>query len=264
VWTAANVTFRTTQGKTIPASTFYPFLVNSAQLPIEAVEPGTAGNVARGEIRYVANRRLRVSNDEPIAGGDEKQIPQVAAADYTAASVRLDQSIDAAVRGRLESWRATLPPDKRLDDHVSTRALSRTTSAEVVGKETDSFKLAASVEVTAFTVPYDEPRSSVVRELTPTLPAGHELVPESVTVEVSSVRFTSDGLIWHVRANAKHRPRLDEGALQLALAGQDRSVAADLLRERGMKLMEVRASPSWWPRLPLLPLRIAVRDAKGS
>ncbi|OLC56909.1 MAG: hypothetical protein AUH85_04565 [Chloroflexi bacterium 13_1_40CM_4_68_4] len=264
VWTASNVMFRTTQAKTIPPSTLFPFFVNEVQIPIEAVEAGTAGNVGRGEIRNVADRRLRVFNDQPTAGGEEKSFPVVMPVDYTAASTKLDRGIDAALRDQLGVWSAALPEDKRMEDHYATRTLSRTTSADVVGKEVDAFRLTASVEVSAFAVPRDEPRASAVRELARGVPAEHELVPESITVDTTSVKLAADGLTWHVVARGMQRAHLDEGALQLALAGQDRSSAASLLKDRGMKLLELSASPSWWPRLPVLPLRIGVRLAAGS
>ena len=264
VWTSANVTFRTTQARSIPPSTFFPFLVNEAQIPIEAVEAGPAGNVARGEIRNVADKRLRVTNDQATGGGDEKKIALVAAADYAGAAAKLDQAVDARVRDQLAAWKASLSDGRRLEEHYTTKTLSRTQSADVVGKEVPNFTLSTTVELTAYGVPQREPIASAVRELASLVPPEHELVPESVRIEIPTVRFTADGLIWHVVASAKHRRRVDEGALQLALAGQDRSAAAKLLEPQGMKLVELRAFPSWWPRLPLLPLRIDVRSAAGS
>ena len=264
IWTTANVMFRTTQAKSIAPSTFFPFLVNEAQIPIEAVEAGAAGNVVRGEIRNVADRRVRVTNDQPTAGGDEKQIALATVGDYSAASANLDQAIDGAIRAQLASWRQSLPEGRRLEDHYTTKTILRTASADVVGKEADSFRLSATIELTAYGVPSGEPRTTAALELTRLVPAEHELVPDTLRIDIPSVRFTTDGLTWHVLASGKHRPRLDEGALQLALVGQDRAAAAKLLEPRGMKLVELRAFPNWWPRLPLLPVRIDVRSAAGS
>jgi hypothetical protein len=142
--------------------------------------------------------------------------------------------------------------------------LSRTASGDVVGKDLDAFKVTATVELTGYIVSAAEPQTTAVRELMRKLPPEHELVAETLQLEIPSVRFNSDGLTWHVLVSGRHRPRLDEGSLQLALVGADRAAVADLLRIRGMKLVEVRASPSWWPRLPLLPLRIDVHAPQGS
>ncbi|TMD59005.1 MAG: hypothetical protein E6I87_10615 [Chloroflexi bacterium] len=264
VWTASNVMFRTTQAKTIPPSTLFPFFVNEVQIPIVAVEAGTGGNVGRGEIRSVADKRLRVFNDQSTAGGTEQSFAVVMPSDYSAASTKLDQAVEAAVRDQLRVWAAALPADKRLEEHYATRTLSRTGSADVLGKEVDTFRLTASAELSAFAVPHDEPRASAVRELARGLPAEHELVTESIAVDVTSVKLAADGLTWHLVARGMQRAHLDEGSLQLALAGQDRAAAASLLKARGMKLVELSASPSWWPRLPVLPLRIDVRSPAGS
>jgi hypothetical protein len=264
VWTTSNVAFRTTQAKSIPASTFFPFFVNEAQIPIEAVDEGAKGNVARGEIRNVADRRLRVTNDAPTAGGDEKTTALVSAGDFSAASVKLDQAIDRAINVQLAQWGAAVPDGRRLEDHYATKTISRTAATDVVGKDGASFHLAAIVDLTGYLVPANEPQASAVRELSSHIPAEHEVVPESLHIEIPSVRFTSDGLIWHVLVSGAHRRRVDQGALQLALAGQDRSAAAKLLEPLGMKLVGLQAFPSWWPRLPFLPLRIDVRDASGA
>lgn len=260
VWTSSNMRFQTTQAKRLAPSTLFPFFASEVVISIEAVEPGPAGNVGRGSITNVADRRVRVTNEQPTSGGAEKKVPVIVAADYAAASAKLDQAIDAAIRAQLAAWAASLSDERRLEEHYATEAVSRTASGDVVGKELDTFKVAASIQLTAFAVPIAEPNATAVRELTRLLPAEHELVPESLKIEVPSVRLAANGVTWHVKASARHRPRVDEGVLQLALAGQDRATAAKLLEPRGMKLVELRASPSWWPRLPLLPLRIDVRS----
>ncbi len=37
------------------------------------------------------------------------------------------------------------------------------------------------------------------------------------------------------------------------------AAATPPLERRGLRVLAVRAFPSWWPRLPLLPLRIDIR-----
>ena len=71
--------------------------MNEVQIPIVAVEAGTGGNVGRGEIRSVADKRLRVFNDQSTAGGTEQSFAVVMPSDYSAASTKLDQAVEANV-----------------------------------------------------------------------------------------------------------------------------------------------------------------------
>jgi hypothetical protein len=265
VWTDGRVMFRTTAARTLSASTLFPFFVSDVLVPIEAVEEGAGGNVPRGAISNVGDRRrVLVTNDQATTGGEERTVPVVTQADYAAASAQLDRAIDTAVRRQLDAWSGSVGEGERLEERYAARTLARTAAADVVDKEVDAFKLSATVELTAFAIAAAEPRAAIVRELSRLVPAEHELVPDSIRWEVGETSVGTEGVTWRVTASARHRPRLDEGALQLVLAGADRSSAASLLAPRGMKLVELRASPPWWPRLPLLPLRIHVRSDAGS
>ena len=260
VSTSSNVQFRTTQAKMIPPSAFFPFFISEAQIPIEAVEPGTGGNVARGAITRTSDPRLRVTNDQPTTGGDEKRIPVVQTADYAAALSRLDQSLDSAAREQLRAWMALPPAGLRVEEQFALRTLSRTQASDVVGKELDSFQLSATAEVSAYAVAPDEPRATAVRRLIETTKSGYDLVADAVTIEVTSIDVGTDGLVWRVRARAAQRPHFDENALRWALVGQEPAAAAPLLAQRGLRVIEVRSFPSWWPRLPFFPLRIDIHS----
>jgi len=87
-------------------------------------------------------------------------------------------------------------------------------------------------------------------------------VPSAIDIETTATTVTDDGVTWRITARASERPRVDGGSVQAALAGQDRATAARVLEGRGILLRELRMSPSWWPRLPLVPLRIEVRSAE--
>jgi len=43
-----------------------------------------------------------------------------------------------------------------------------------------------------------------------------------------------------------------------ALAGRTPAEAREVLEAQGLRVTDLRISPSWWPRMPLLDARIAV------
>jgi hypothetical protein len=63
---------------------------------------------------------------------------------------------------------------------------------------------------------------------------------------------------WQLRAERELIPVMAESALAMAVRGRSIDVAQEILQS-GLPLAqppEIRAFPSWWPRLPFLPFRI--------
>ena len=111
-------------------------------------------------------------------------------------------------------------------------------------------------------MPEEEPRATALLRLGEALKSEHELVPSTIDIATTGTTVADDGVTWRMIARASERPRVDGGSVQAALAGQDRADAARVLESRGILLRELMMSPSWWPRLPLVPLRIDVRSAE--
>jgi hypothetical protein len=260
VWTEQNVRFTTTQTKTVPASIIVPFLVSAVLIPIEAEQAGKGGNVSRDTITNAEEKRVLVTNPDPTSGGDERRIPIVRQEDYAAAATRLEDALNAAAQERLGRWKQEPPSEMRVEDAVARTDATRTPLAtEIVGREVATFELQGTARARAYAVPAAEPRQTALRELAEATQDGYALLADSAALEVAPA-ITGDGITWRVTARGTQRPRLDEWSLRLALWGADRARVEALLAERDLTLVSLRSHPEWWPRLPVLPLRIAVRE----
>ena len=79
------------------------------------------------------------------------------------------------------------------------------------------------------------------------------------TAQYGAVATVADnGVTWRITASGSQSPQLDPARVQAAVAGRTVPEAIALLRTQGLQVTEVRLSPSWWPRLPLLGAHIAV------
>jgi hypothetical protein len=80
-----------------------------------------------------------------------------------------------------------------------------------------------------------------------------ELVPGSLRVDLAAERAAHQA-----RVGARSRASVDFGSLSALVAGRSQAEAADLLAA-ALDLAappRFRLWPEWWPRLPLLPLRV--------
>jgi hypothetical protein len=264
VWTERNVRFRTTKAVTIPASSFAPFFFADVFAPLEAEQAGTAGNVARGTITRIGDKRVEATNLDPTSGGNERKIPIVTESDYAAASAKLDEALAVVAREQLVRWKQSPPDGMRVEEAVAASLLTRVPAApEIVGREVATFDVNATGQARAYAVPSTEPRAAALRELAQRVHENYEVVDESVALQ-SKPAIADGGLTWQISASGSQRPRFDTWSLRLVLWAKDRQDAEALLAERGLRVVAMRASPDWWPRLPLVPLRIEVREASAT
>ena len=67
-----------------------------------------------------------------------------------------------------------------------------------------------------------------------------------------------NGVTWKITASGAQSPQLDSVRIRGALAGRTPAEVRELLSAEGLRLTDLRISPEWWPRMPLLDARIAV------
>jgi hypothetical protein len=79
------------------------------------------------------------------------------------------------------------------------------------------------------------------------------------TAQFNAVATVADnGVSWKITASGTQSPQLDSVRIRSALAGRTRAEVNELLTAQGLRVTDLRISPDWWPRMPLLDARIAV------
>jgi hypothetical protein len=259
VQTADRVQFATTETKTLPKSIiFIATIFGEVDIPVEAVVGGPSGNVAASRIVVSNSDKYRVTNPAPTTGGDTKKIPIVMAEDYTVATVKgnVDRALADEANNQKLRWKSQLAGDAVV--WVGTASLtSQGGLSEVVGKEVATFDVPVTATVQGFAVAGDQPTKAALERYRTMASAGNVL--DERTAQFNAVATVADnGVTWKITASGTQSPQLDSARVRGALAGRTPAEVRELLSAQGLRLTDLRISPSWWPRMPLLDARIAV------
>lgn len=257
-----RIQFATTETKTLPRSIIIGITLISGQVDIgiTAVVGGPSGNVGANRI-VVSNRSLyAVTNPLPTTGGDTKKIPVVKAEDYTAATAKanVDRVLADAANDQKLRWKSQLTGDAVI--YVGTPSLSsQGPLADVVGREVATFDIPISATVQGFAVAGSEPARTAIERYRAMSSEGNVLDERSAQFDgITTPTVADNGVTWKLVATGQQSVRLTKEQVSRAVAGRGVGEARDLLQGQGLRVTELRVSPSWWPRMPLLDARITV------
>ena len=259
--TSDRIQFVTTEAKTLPKSFITVPLIlipGEADIGVEAVVGGPTGNVGANRIVVSNNPNFKVSNPAPTTGGETKKIPVVKAEDYTAATVKgnVDRALADAANDQKTKWSAQLSGSGVV--WVGTPSLtSQGSLSDVVGKEVATFDVPVTATVQGFAAGADQPTKAAVERYRTMTSPGYVL--DERTAQFNAVATVADnGVTWKITASGSQSPKYDAAQVRGALAGRTPAEARATLEAQGLHVTDLRVSPSWWPRMPVLDARITV------
>lgn len=265
---AGEIDFETTEEVVVPAGRLGPGLTvipGQAQAPVQAIEPGSAGNVGAAAIDAVASQPTRsylrgfanndqrlVTNPQPTADGAETVVTLVSAEDVDA--VRTELRAAVAERARTEIGAR---PDRiyaPLED--GDLEIQVEVPEGLVGREGgEPFELTASYRATLRYVPLDHVEAAARERFAgSSLPEGYELLDEATTVRFGERRLQDGQIMVEVAVTGQAAPAVDLNALRPQLAGMTSEAAAALLSRYGD--VEVSFWPGWVTTIPDFEWRI--------
>ncbi len=279
-----NIPFRVQQGtvvRTSAGSQATRFVVTSdvevppgigaqAQAPIEAVEVGVQGNVPANfinEIEGVAALSLRVSNPDETRGGGDREVTAVDPIDLDTARATLTENLK---RQALETMAATelAATEFLLPGSLSIDAVLDATFDKEVTEQATELMLQMRVSFSALAVDSEDANAIVFAAMQAQSPAGYGLLADGLAFhrggeapigDTGQYRFEMQG-IGYAAAD------IDIGRALTAIAGKPARSATEIL-EQNLPLQKpprITIYPSWFPLVPLLPVRMrAVVDAAG-
>src|SRR6266851_5127419 len=160
VSTSDGIKFQTTEERLLPASGIVVFppsvQFGNADIPIEAVDAGTKGNVDAKKITVSpSSGQYSVENQQPTTGGDSKKIPIIQLADYDLATSRADAELQKQGDAQVEAWKKQTAQGRAVYG-VLTRRTALTPAGDLVGRELTpgqtSFEITVSGTATGYTV----------------------------------------------------------------------------------------------------------------
>ena len=253
VATETGVEFAFAEAVTVPAADPATGRPGAATGTVQAVQPGSGGNVGTGEIGGRLPNGVYYSNRmEPAAGGTDKEFPVVAQED-------LDALHTAAASAAPELAAEVLARDQPGEELLlSSATISRQDDAfdHKAGEDAEEISLRSTLTVDVLSFDGAAARAEYERILAGRLngdaPEGFVVAPEEIVFEGPTETEESDrGVRLEVKAKANAIAELDDGeraALAAELAGASAEDAAAILARRPeIADFSVGYHPAWLP-----------------
>ena len=265
--TVTGVAFTTDTEANLPPGSADGSTVGETTVAVTASEAGGAGNLGIGELSgKVADQPVYFSNrDEPTAGGSDIEVAVVTEADVQAAE---DQVANDLRRAVAEDWTAQLPAGQVILAPAVVPGTPTYTIQQQAGDIADMVVVTGTVDVSGYqydqTNLFGQARDEYETSLAGQVPAGYQLLPETITLgepalvsqSPGSVEYTMVG-VGTVRAAFSAD---DRSALQSDLAGRSTDDAISILDNvPAFETWSLDRDPGWWPGgLPRATSRIDI------
>jgi hypothetical protein len=269
VATETDVEFTFTEAVTVPAADPATGRPGAATGTVQAVQPGSSGNVGTGEIGGRLPNGVYYSNRmQPAEGGTDKEFPLVAQEDLDALSAAAK---DAAPELAAKAVAREQPGAKVL---VSTLTVSGQENDFDHQAGEDAAEISVRSTLTVDVLTYDGEAASdqyeqiLAARLGDDAPVGFAVAPEEIVFEEPIVTAENDrGVRLEVRASADATAILDDAereALAAELSGASAEEAAAVLaRSPEIAEFSVDYHPAWLPeQMPNNAGRIQFETAK--
>ena len=238
-----------------------------AEAEVEAVTPGTAGNLGVGELWGQLKNKVYYSNrDAAIEGGTDKVVKTVAPADVAAlrrqAETELARQSEGDLASRLEPGTAVVPGSVKLGE-------LEVTFSRQAGDDAETLRLTAKAAATGSTYETAEVNAqataSLQGKLAASTPAGFAMDPGSLVLGEPEPVAGEFG-VFRVTARGRALAELPEQAradLAEDLAGKSVDEVAAIVRANpAVAGFDVDYSPGWLPdRMPISDDRIEIEVA---
>jgi hypothetical protein len=233
------------------------------ELPVEALEGGSAGNLEAETINAIEGRlglSLSVINLEPTTGGRELPSVQASETDRQRARDLLLEKLEEEVRTRFAN-------EISAGDLLFDRSLqiSQTLSEKYdppAGAAGTRLTLTMQVEYSMLYADASDLAELATLALNASLPAGFTAVQDRVTVKpVSNPSIYRDGSAkWTMRAERQIARQINAAqVVQMVQGFSVWRVESELKDNLPLAAApEIQLSPTWWPWMPIVPFRISV------
>jgi hypothetical protein len=234
-----------------------------ASAPIKAILPGSRSNLARNRIVAVEGNLgvlVTVSNPSPITGGSMVPSPAPTAEDRL--QLRDDLTTSLAQNALQEIENTLQPGDILLSE---TPTLERVISEAYIP---DDLQPASELELTLrlnFNAPYvsaEDMDEFSISILDANLPVGYTAIPGSIKVEQKLAPIFDNGVTSSWRIELSRELQSDpssEEAISLVLGRRPEQASQQLVENLNISgAPHFETSPTWWPVLPFIPIRIQV------
>jgi len=253
------ILFRTLTGGSTP-----PEQGGQIILEVEAYLPGESGNIPANQItkiNFEAGAELTVTNPSPTEGGSDIQIPAPTLVDRLKLAREMDQLLEN--QAREEIAQSITEEDVLLTTRLNEFELVKEEYSPQDAGPGELLWLDKSVQ---YLVHYAaaEDIYQLASDLVKAQYQDDSDIPalDSIQVQVTSppVRKGSENYHWEVQVSWLDQQTLSRGYISQWITGHPATEAEQILLEK-LDLEgspQIILKPSWWPRIPWLPIRIQI------
>ncbi len=254
------VRMQTLRAVTLPAG-----VGQTTTAAVQSITPGSAGNVAAGAVQAVEGplgARLLVRNEDVILGGREVLRSAPTEADY--ATLRQQLLEDLGLQA-VEDLQRTLPEGQVLvAGTVNLQAVVSELAQPEAGIPAEEASLTIQAVFEGWSVAQADLQMAASAALDVGLPPGYVADVETLSIVALDEAQKSGDDVWRWPVRVQRTLRGDWSAAQLsvALAGQPLWAVPELVAAQVplAEPVQVRLTPAWWGRMPVLPIRIFVKE----
>jgi len=255
--TAPEMVFVTTQSGTVPAGV-------GKQVRLRAVSllRGTQANRPAHDLQILEPPlafQVTADNPEAARGGRDVEVPAPSHQDYRDLERRLRARLDADA---LASLQRQFPDDLILLPSLQREEVLESIFDPSESEASNTLSLTLRARYRALLISREDLQALAQLVLQAHAPQGMQIAPESLTIEGDSAgpKGQSVPYTWVFHASATFVAPIARDTVRQQIAGRTPAEAQTWLQDTLPleKPPEITTWPSWWPRLPWLPLRIQV------
>jgi len=236
---------------------------NSDRISIEAIDAGKSGNLISRKINAIEGPlglHLTVTNPIGTSKGSQTLAPAPTEGDYQSLLKKMLPELEQTAILELSS---SLGEDDLL---ISTQPedymiLEETYSPSDI-QPADQLTLALQVEYTAYVSSGEDLLRLGKSVLEANLPEGYSPIPSTLDInnKIDSLSNDPDKYTWEMEATWELGATIDDmDAVELVLWRTPDDAISQLIRQLPIENnVVITMAPDWWPRLPILPFRVAV------
>lgn len=249
--------FTTLEAVTVPP------VSKSDLTPIEAVSPGSAGNVGSNQIIAVEGPLgldLTVTNPISIYNGKDKPFPAPNEGDY---NKLFEEMLADLYQAALDELELRLGPNDLilLSDPGSYEVLEEIyTPSEIL--PSDQLLLTLRVDYQVYIASGEDLNILSESILGANLPEKFSPLPSTLVITQDSVPTTENDrdFKWEMESQWLVNASIDEvQTITIALWKKPQEAVSQLIKHLPIEeKVSIMMTPKWWPRLPILPFRITV------
>jgi len=230
---------------------------------VSALQPGASGNLPAKSLSAIEGDLglgLSVTNLSATSGGLDSPAPAPTVLDQDTLTQRIQATLQQAA---LEDLAASLGEgDVLVTPSLTILRVIEESISPPQGQASEQLDMTLQVEYSALVVSAADLQALATPILDASLPPGYLSVPGSLEIlSTSTPTLDSNGVArWSIQAERTLQAEISSAqAVSLALGQPVDQAAQNIAQALDLDTPpQISLSPSWWPRLPFLPLRIQV------